>query len=117
MSQFSKEFSESEIRQHTVAQIPWGTLITVIIPKSKSHEEMLWYIEQTYKNKWSRSQVELQFKAIKKHKRKMLTSSLGKIRILLEYKCEYYGKILKKINRYYASSQTCSRCGKTYTVY
>ena len=47
----------------------------------------------------------------------MLTSSLGKIRILLEYKCEYYGKILKKINRYYASSQTCSRCGKTYTVY
>lgn len=63
MSQFSKEFSESEIRQHTVAQIPWGTLITVIIPKSKSHEEMLWYIEQTYKNKWSRSQVELQFKA------------------------------------------------------
>ena len=24
---------------------------------------MLWYIEQTYKNKWSRSQVELQFKA------------------------------------------------------
>lgn len=31
--------------------------------KSHSHEEMLWYIEQTYKNKWSRSQVELQFKA------------------------------------------------------
>ena len=24
---------------------------------------MLWYIKQTYKNKWSRSQVELQFKA------------------------------------------------------
>ena len=53
---------------------------------------------------------------LKKHKRKMLTSSLGKIRILLEYKCEHYGKTLKKINRYYASSQTCSRCGKTYTV-
>ena len=40
---------------------------------------------------------------LKKHKRKMLTSSLGKIRILLEYKCEHYGKTLKKINRYYAS--------------
>ena len=53
---------------------------------------------------------------LKKHKRKMLASSLGKIRILLEYKCEHYGKTLKKINRYYASSQTCSRCGKTYTV-
>ena len=31
--------------------------------KSNSHKEMLWYIEQTYKNKRSRSQVKLQFKA------------------------------------------------------
>ena len=46
----------------------------------------------------------------------MLTSSLGKIRVLLEYKCEHYGKTLKKIDRYYASSQTCSNCGKTYKV-
>ena len=53
---------------------------------------------------------------LKKHKRKMLTSSLGKIRILLEYKCEQYNKTLKKINRYYASSQICSKCGKTYAV-
>ena len=53
---------------------------------------------------------------LKKHKRKMLSSSLGKIRTLLEYKCEHYGKTLKKINRYYASSQTCSRCKKTYAV-
>ena len=42
MSQFAKEFSESEIRHQLGAQIPWGTLITVILPKSKSHEEMLW---------------------------------------------------------------------------
>ncbi len=62
MSQFAKEFSEYEIRQQPVAQIPWGTLIN-IISKSKSHAEMLWYVEQTYKNKRSRSQVELQFKA------------------------------------------------------
>lgn len=53
---------------------------------------------------------------LKKHKIKMLTSSLGKIRILLEYKCEHYGKTLKKIDRYYASSQTCSKCGKRYLV-
>ena len=53
---------------------------------------------------------------IKKQKRKMLTSSLGKIRILLKYKCEHYGKILKKIDRYYPSSQTCSKCGKIYKV-
>ena len=31
--------------------------------KSNSHKEMLWYINQTHKNRWSRSQVELQFKA------------------------------------------------------
>ena len=42
---------------------PWSTLITVIMSKSKSHAEMLWYINQTHKNGWSRSQVELQFKA------------------------------------------------------
>ena len=41
MSQFAKEFSVKEIVQHPVAQISWGTLITVIIPKSKSHAEML----------------------------------------------------------------------------
>ena len=47
------------------------------------------------KDLWSKQKL-------KKHK-KMLTSSLGKIRILLEYKCEHYGKTLKKINRYYTS--------------
>ena len=35
MSQFAKEFSENEIRLQPVTQIPWGTLITVILPKSK----------------------------------------------------------------------------------
>jgi len=38
MSQFSKEFSENEIRKQLVSQIPWGTII-VIMQKSKSHEE------------------------------------------------------------------------------
>ena len=50
-------FSENEIRLQPVTQIPWSTLVTVIIPKSKSHEEMLWYIKETHKNGWSRSMV------------------------------------------------------------
>ena len=58
MSQFAKEFSENEIRLQPVTQIPWGTLITVILPKSKSHEEMVWYINRTYKNDWSRSEAD-----------------------------------------------------------
>ena len=61
MSLFSKEFSEYEIRHQLGAQIPWRTIID-IMAKSHSHKEMLWYVEQTHKNRWSRSQVELQFK-------------------------------------------------------
>jgi hypothetical protein len=30
--------------------------------KSKNHKEMLWYIDQTHKNSWSRSMVLNQFK-------------------------------------------------------
>ena len=57
MRRFSEEFTKSEILQQPVAQIPWGTLITVILAKSKSHEETIWYINQTHKNGWSRSMV------------------------------------------------------------
>ena len=49
MARFAREFSEEEIRLQAVTQIPWGTLITVILPKSKSHEEMLFYINETHK--------------------------------------------------------------------
>ena len=48
-SRFAKEFTIDEIREHPVPQIPWGTIIE-IIKKSKTHDEMLWYIKQTYKN-------------------------------------------------------------------
>ena len=61
MSQFANIFTENEIRSQPVAQIPWGTLI-VIISKSSSKEEMLWFINQTYNNRWSRSTVLKQFK-------------------------------------------------------
>ena len=57
MSQFAENYKEDEIMQQPVAQIPWGTLINVIIPKSKSHKEMLWYINATHKNGWSRAMV------------------------------------------------------------
>ena len=57
MSQFSSEFTFVEISQQPVGQIPWGTLVIVIIPKSKSHKEMLWYINATHKYGWSRAMV------------------------------------------------------------
>ena len=55
MARFSQEFSRKEITPQHVAQIPWGTLIEVIVPKSKSHEEMLYYINECHKNGWSRA--------------------------------------------------------------
>ena len=60
MSRFAREFSIDEIRAQAAPQIPWFTLV-VIISKSKSHDEIKWYIAQTHKFGWSRSQVIKQF--------------------------------------------------------
>ena len=56
MAQFANEFSAQEIGAQPVPQIPWSSII-VIMQKSSSHEKMLWYINETYKNGWSRSMV------------------------------------------------------------
>ena len=56
MSQFASNISQDEITKRPVSQIPWRSLIT-IIQKSKSHEEMLWYINQTHTLGWSKSIV------------------------------------------------------------
>ncbi|MDE6242079.1 MAG: PDDEXK nuclease domain-containing protein [Anaeroplasmataceae bacterium] len=61
MAQFSNEFTMQEIREQAVPQIPWGTLLE-IMKKSRSHKEMLWYINETHRNGWSRSMVLNQFK-------------------------------------------------------
>ena len=61
MSQVASNLSVEEIRHQVGAQLPWRTIIE-IIQKSNSHEEMLWYINQTHKYGWSRSQVLQKFK-------------------------------------------------------
>lgn len=60
MSKFATIFTQEEIVSQPVTQIPWGTLIGIMF-KSSSKEEMLWYINQTYKNRWSRRIVLEQF--------------------------------------------------------
>ena len=54
MSQLAASISIEELRQQVVAQIGWSHLIT-ILQKTKTHEELLWYIQKTYDNGWSRS--------------------------------------------------------------
>ena len=70
MAQFSKEITYDKIRAQPVPQIPWNTII-IILQKSKSHTEMLWYINQTHKNGWSRSMVLNQI-AMKSYERSLI---------------------------------------------
>ena len=70
MSRVAHCFDESEIRAQPVPQIPWSTIIE-IMNKSSSKEEMLWYIRQTYKNRWSRSTVIKQFE-LQSYQRKII---------------------------------------------
>lgn len=75
MSQFANEFTIDEIRLQPATQIPWYTLIR-IMNKSNSHDEMLWYIKQTYKNGWGRSMVLNQFK-LKAYERSLIEPKIS----------------------------------------
>ena len=77
MVQFSSEFSYEEILHQAGAKIPWRTLIE-IMSKSKSHEEMLWYINETHKNAWSRSIVLNQI-ATKAYERSLIEPTTSNI--------------------------------------
>ena len=78
MSKVSEEFSNEEIMSHPVTQIPWSTLVTVIMAKSSTHEEMLCYINETYKNGWSRSMVLNQI-AMKAYERSLIEPTTSNI--------------------------------------
>ncbi len=56
MSQFASNFKLDEIRLQAVTKIAWGSII-MIMSKSKSHEEMLFYINETHRHGWSRAMV------------------------------------------------------------
>jgi putative transposase len=44
------------------------------------------------------------------HARAVQEAAFGEIRRQLTYKAEWYGKIVEPVNRWFASSKTCSRC-------
>ena len=54
MAQLASSITIEEFRAQPVPQIGWSHLIT-ILQKTKSHEELLWYIQKTYEHGWSRT--------------------------------------------------------------
>lgn len=53
---------------------------------------------------------------VKRNKRKLISTCIGRLIKVLEYKAKMYDKQIHKIDRYYPSSKTCSRCNNTYEV-
>ena len=77
MSQFANNFTKNDIVKQVASQIPWFTIV-VIMQKSSSHEKMLWYINETYKNGWSRSMVLNQI-ALKAYERSLIEPTTSNI--------------------------------------
>jgi predicted nuclease of restriction endonuclease-like (RecB) superfamily len=77
MSRIANEFSEDELFSQPAREIPWFTLLE-IVQKSKSHEEMLFYINETHKKGWSRSMVLNQI-SMKLYERSLIEPDTTKI--------------------------------------
>lgn len=60
MCRFAKIFTLDEILAQPVPKLPWGSIIE-IINKSSSKEEIIWFVNKTYENKWSRREIIQQF--------------------------------------------------------
>lgn len=52
----------------------------------------------------------------KKLSRNISDASWGLLTQMLEYKCKWYGRDLIKINKWYPSSKTCSKCGNVKKI-
>jgi len=77
MSQISNEFTYDELFSQPAREIPWFTLVE-IVHKSKSHEERLYYINETHKNGWSRSMVLNQIE-LKSYERSLIKPSVTEV--------------------------------------
>ena len=78
MMKFAKVFSIDEFSQQLADKlIPWYTLVEILY-KSSSHEEMVWYINETHKNGWSRSMVLNQI-ALKAYDRSLIEPTTSNI--------------------------------------
>lgn len=62
MKQFSTLYVDISITTQAVPQLPWGHIVR-LIQMIKSHPEREWYAQQTIKNGWSRSVLEMQIES------------------------------------------------------
>ena len=77
MAMVASKFTSLEIGSQVGTQIPWRTLLEIIY-KSKTHEEMLYYINETHKNGWSRSMVLNQIE-LKAYERSLIKPSVTEV--------------------------------------
>ena len=77
MLHFAENFSYEETVAPPAQVISWTTL-SIIIEKSSSKEEMLWHVNQTYKNRWSRRMIVECFKN-KVYERKLIEPQVTEI--------------------------------------
>ena len=61
MQKIASLFTKDEIVQRCVGLIPWRSLIT-IITKCKEHDKIIWYVNETYNNKWTKTLLENKIK-------------------------------------------------------
>ena len=61
MQTFAKSYSDYQLTQQFVAQIPWGHNC-VIMDSIPDHNQRIWYIRKTIENGWSRNVLVLQIK-------------------------------------------------------
>ncbi len=62
MRDFARAYPNFGSGQQLVAQIPWGTNLT-ILQKIKDPETRLWYVQKTLENGWSRSVLTVQIES------------------------------------------------------
>lgn len=84
MQKFAKEFDYDTILQHSIAKLPWGSVIS-IMDKIKNSEERLWYAEKALENLWTRPVLEHQ-----------IATSLYSRQALLDNKISNYNDTLPK---------------------
>ncbi|WP_341816767.1 YhcG family protein [Wolbachia endosymbiont (group A) of Agelastica alni] len=79
MRRFAGEYSENEIGQQAVDQLPWGHNI-VIMYEIKNKEERFWYIKKSREHGWSRNILSMQIETnLYKREGKAMTNFRNKL--------------------------------------